>query len=121
MGFENINETHGPTAENVRPVRSRSRPARLDGFEVHLPPSLDHAQSSLHQDSSTVHPLAHFVSYDKFTNTHKAFLTAITKNNEPKHFKQAVKDVRWVEAMKREIQALEENETWSLEELPKGK
>ncbi|GJW65599.1 putative RNA-directed DNA polymerase, partial [Tanacetum coccineum] len=42
-------------------------------------------------------------------------------NNEPKHFKQAVKDVRWIEAMKQEIQALEENKTWTLEELPKGK
>jgi hypothetical protein len=121
MGFQTINEAHGPTVENTRPVRSRSRPARLDGFEVNLPPSLDHTQSSLHQDSSTVHPLAHFISYDNFTNTHKAFLTAITANNEPKHFKQAVKDSRWVEAMKREIKALEENETWSLEELPKGK
>ncbi|GJT19801.1 putative RNA-directed DNA polymerase, partial [Tanacetum coccineum] len=40
---------------------------------------------------------------------------------EPKHFKQAVKDVRWIEAMKQEIQALEENKTWTLEELPKGK
>ncbi|GJS88300.1 putative RNA-directed DNA polymerase [Tanacetum coccineum] len=120
-GFETISETHGPTVEHARPTRSKSRPARLDGFEVNLPPSLDHTQSSLHQGSSTVHPLAHFISYDNFTNTHKAFLTAITTNNEPKHFKQAVKDVRWIEAMKQEIQALEENKTWTLEELPKGK
>ncbi|GJS77671.1 putative RNA-directed DNA polymerase [Tanacetum coccineum] len=120
-GFETISETHGPTVEHARPTRSKSRLARLDGFEVNLPPSLDHTQSSLHQGSSTVHPLAHFISYDNFTNTHKAFLTAITTNNEPKHFKQAVKDVRWIEAMKQEIQALEENKTWTLEELPKGK
>ncbi|GJY85560.1 putative RNA-directed DNA polymerase [Tanacetum coccineum] len=72
-GFETISETHGPTVEHARPTRSKSRPARLDGFE------------------------------------------------EPKHFKQAVKDVRWIEAMKQEIQALEENKTWTLEELPKGK
>ncbi|GJU02223.1 putative RNA-directed DNA polymerase [Tanacetum coccineum] len=32
-----------------------------------------------------------------------------------------LKDVRWIEAMKQEIQALEENKTWTLEELPKGK
>ena len=120
-GFEAVSETHGPTVEHARPTRSKSRPARLDGFEVNLPPSLDHTQSSLHQDSSTVHPLAHFISYDNFCNNHKAFLTAITINNEPKHFKQAVKDIRWIEAMKQEIQALEENETWSLNELPEGK
>ncbi|KAJ0432465.1 putative RNA-directed DNA polymerase, Protochlorophyllide reductase [Helianthus annuus] len=30
-------------------------------------------------------------------------------------------DQRWVDAMQREIQALEANETWSLEDLPEGK
>ncbi|GJZ02841.1 leucine-rich repeat protein [Tanacetum coccineum] len=55
-GFETISETHGPTVEHARPTRSKSRPARLDGFEVNLPPSLDHTQSSLHQGSSTYKP-----------------------------------------------------------------
>ncbi|GJU50498.1 putative RNA-directed DNA polymerase [Tanacetum coccineum] len=46
---------------------------------------------------------------------------AITSNNEPKHFQQAIQDPRWMEAMKKEIQALEQNKTWTLEELPNEK
>lgn len=32
-----------------------------------------------------------------------------------------MQDERWREAMKKEIQALELNETWTLEQLPEGK
>ncbi|GJS24278.1 putative RNA-directed DNA polymerase [Tanacetum coccineum] len=82
--------------------RSRTRPTYLDDYEVQLPPSIDHKQPTSSRESSTVHSLAHYVSYDNFTNTHKAFLSAITSNNEPKHFQQAIQDPRWIEAIKKE-------------------
>nr|KAJ0215676.1 hypothetical protein LSAT_V11C300142910 [Lactuca sativa] len=53
--------------------------------------------------------------------TTNIILAAITTNDEPKHFKQAIQDPKWIEAMKKEIQALEQNDTWTLETLPKGK
>ena len=65
--------------------------------------------------------MSNFVSYEHFSNSHRAFLTAIDSTNEPKFFHRAVKDERWKEAMRKEIQALEENGTWTLEELPDGK
>ncbi|KAK1412293.1 hypothetical protein QVD17_33424 [Tagetes erecta] len=115
-------KTNGPTPENVeQSKRTRSRPKHLNDYEVRLPPSIDHEQSTSSQGSSTVHPLAHFISYDKFTNSHKAFLAAITSNDEPKHYKQAVKNPKWREAMQNEIKALQANGTWSLEKLPEGK
>ncbi|XP_076943736.1 uncharacterized protein LOC143614087 [Bidens hawaiensis] len=49
------------------------------------------------------------------------FLAAIGSNDEPKTFNEAIHDVNWREAMKKEIPALELNGTWSLEELPEGK
>ncbi|GKB82293.1 uncharacterized mitochondrial protein-like protein [Tanacetum coccineum] len=40
---------------------------------------------------------------------------------EPQSFTQASKDVKWIEAMNKEIQALEQNKTWTLTTLPQGK
>lgn len=57
----------------------------------------------------------------KFQIQHKAFLSAITSNSEPKFFREAMHDNNWEEAMKKEIQALEKNGTWTLKEILKGK
>jgi len=35
------------------------------------------------------HPLAHYVSYDKFSPNHRVLLATITSHNEPRHFSQA--------------------------------
>nr|XP_009792974.1 PREDICTED: uncharacterized protein LOC104239923 [Nicotiana sylvestris] len=40
---------------------------------------------------------------------------------EPSSYKEAVADPKWVEVMKLEIASLEENNTWSIVDLPKGK
>ncbi|GJT48194.1 hypothetical protein Tco_0974351 [Tanacetum coccineum] len=56
-----------------------------------------------------------------FSTNHKAFLAAITNNDEPKYFKQAAQDARWREAMQKKVKALEKNGTWTLEYLPEGK
>ncbi|RVW71061.1 Retrovirus-related Pol polyprotein from transposon RE2 [Vitis vinifera] len=47
--------------------------------------------------------------------------SAIISSNDPKSFKEAMKDVGWQKSMHEEIRALEENGTWTLEPLPKGK
>ena len=54
---------------------------------------------------------------DKFSMHHHAFLAAITIGVEPKSFGEAVKDERWRNAMKKEIQALEDNGTWIMKPL----
>ncbi|KAL6331602.1 hypothetical protein AAG906_011542 [Vitis piasezkii] len=45
----------------------------------------------------------------------------IISSNDPKSFKEAMKDVGWQKSMHEEIRALEENGTWTLEPLPNGK
>ncbi|KAL6333340.1 hypothetical protein AAG906_028525 [Vitis piasezkii] len=40
---------------------------------------------------------------------------------EPNTYVEAIKDERWREAMRNEIQALEDNETWTVEDLPPRK
>lgn len=52
---------------------------------------------------------------------HHAFLSKIMTVKEPHIYREAVKDPRWVEAMKNETNALEENMTWKLCQLLPGK
>ena len=58
---------------------------------------------------------------DTFSMQYCTFLAAITTSVEPNSFVEAMKDDRWKGAMKREIHALEENKTWTVEPLPLGK
>ncbi|KAF5812650.1 putative RNA-directed DNA polymerase [Helianthus annuus] len=104
-----------------RPKRNKAPPKHLNDFVVNLPPSVDHTHPASTQDASTVYPSAHYISYNNFSSNHKRFLAAITTSVEPKNFKQAMQDPKWVEAMQREIQALEQNNTWTIESLPEGK
>ncbi|KAL6316699.1 hypothetical protein AAG906_019630 [Vitis piasezkii] len=64
-------------------------------------------------------PLPHYINCDNFLHYRK-FLAAIISSNDPKSFKEAMKDVGWQKSMHEEIRALEENGTWTLEPLPKG-
>ncbi|GKU93723.1 hypothetical protein SLEP1_g7291 [Rubroshorea leprosula] len=72
-------------------------------------------------NSGTLYPLSNHLSYNSFSPNQKAYLAAITSLDEPKTFTQAVKSEHWQEAMRKEITALEQNETWTLERLPLGK
>ncbi|KAL4586016.1 hypothetical protein LXL04_010646 [Taraxacum kok-saghyz] len=98
--------------------RVRFHPKNLRDFHVTLPPSID---NSLPTHTSTDHPISNYVAYANFSTNHKAFLTALQENDEPKYYKQAANDEKWREAMKKEIKALEDNDTWTLEDLPAGK
>ncbi|GKD04000.1 retrovirus-related pol polyprotein from transposon TNT 1-94 [Tanacetum coccineum] len=121
--FETNKSNEGAEAQaETRPTRTRTQPSRFKDFVVQVPPSVKHPVSTSNQVTSTVrYPISNLVSYDKFSTNHKAFLAAITNNDEPKCFKQAAQDVRWREAMQKEVKALEKNGTWTLEYLPEGK
>jgi hypothetical protein len=77
--------------------------------------------ASLSATSGIAHPISHYVSYDKFSPSHTAFLAVITSNDEPTSFSQTIKNPQWREAMANEIAALEANNTSTLETLPPGK
>jgi len=70
---------------------------------------------------STAYPIAHDVNCANFSARHKQFLAAITAERELVTFSEAVKDERWHTAMQNEIQALENNRTWQVVDLPSGK
>ncbi|KAJ4718835.1 Retrovirus-related Pol polyprotein from transposon TNT 1-94 [Melia azedarach] len=71
--------------------------------------------------SGTHYPIAHYINCGNFSMNYRQFLAAITSGQEPRSFKEAMKDVGWKESMQEEIQALEDNGTWTLEVLPLAK
>ncbi|XP_075080658.1 uncharacterized protein LOC142166132 [Nicotiana tabacum] len=55
------------------------------------------------------------------TNVRRKLVANISAIIKPQTFQEASKDERWIEAMKLEIKALEDNNTWEIVDLPKGK
>ncbi|GJV43753.1 putative RNA-directed DNA polymerase [Tanacetum coccineum] len=49
-----------------------------------------------------------------------SFVTNLNKTVEPKSYKEAVLDSKWIDAMNAEIEALNRNNTWTITELPSG-
>ena len=74
-----------------------------------------------HISFSTIFSLANYFPLSQLSHSHHAFLTNFLENQEPRSYSQAMKFVEWCDAMAKEIQALESNNTWSLCSLPKRK
>ena len=70
--------------------------------------------------SSKLYPIGNYVTCHKFSISHRAYLAAIAKIVELRFFHEAVKDLHWKDAMIKEIEALEKNNTWSVVNLPPG-
>ena len=70
---------------------------------------------------SSLYPLSKYLSYDKFSSDHVAFLSAISHDVEPTTYSQAVQHAHWRNAMDIEIKALEQSNTWTIQDLPPGK
>nr|CAD1835727.1 unnamed protein product [Ananas comosus var. bracteatus] len=71
--------------------------------------------------SGTVHPIENFICHNNLSQSHKAFVVALDENIEPRNYSQAMKDPRWRDAMAQEINGLEDNGTWTVEDLPPNK
>ncbi|KAL6565862.1 hypothetical protein OROHE_004917 [Orobanche hederae] len=79
------------------------------------------ASSPPQHTSGTPFPMAHYISCDNFSQPYQKFLAAVITGDEPRSFKEAMKNDGWKQAMQEEIKALEDNGTWTLEHLPPGK
>ncbi|CAA7032085.1 unnamed protein product [Microthlaspi erraticum] len=100
-----------------RGQRKKTQSVTLKNFVVNT------AQSTFLRKSGTpaTYPIGNYVNCNRFSETHTAYLVAITENIEPRSFKTAMGLKQWQQAMGKEVIALEENETWTLEDLPPGK
>ncbi|KAJ4769381.1 hypothetical protein LUZ62_053638 [Rhynchospora pubera] len=103
----------------VRGDRMRRAPARYADYICYTARIDD--EPNITGSSNSRYPINHCVTCNKFSHAHRVFLNAITKETEPGHFGEAIKCEKWCEAMRNEIDALERNNTWTVENLPPGK
>ncbi|RVW38185.1 Retrovirus-related Pol polyprotein from transposon RE1 [Vitis vinifera] len=68
-----------------------------------------------------LYPLTHFLSFKKFSPSHKAFLVSLNTISIPTTVSEALTNEKWKQAMNMEMKALEKNKTWELVKLPTGK
>ncbi|XP_047252510.1 uncharacterized protein LOC107841007 isoform X1 [Capsicum annuum] len=69
----------------------------------------------------TRYPISHHLYYDNTSLAYQCYVDCFSALVEPQNFSEAAGDERWTQAMKLEIQALENNNTWELVDLPPGK
>ncbi|XP_070026237.1 uncharacterized protein [Nicotiana sylvestris] len=72
-------------------------------------------------NTTTPYSMANYVSYNSLSPSYQSYIAAFSTIVEPSSYEEAIKDPRWVEAMKSEIAALEANHTWEFVSLPPGK
>lgn len=65
----------------------------------------------------TKHPMSNYLSYDKLSHTHKAYVSRISNLFVPKTIQEALSDPNWKLAVKEEKDALNKNNTWSITDL----
>ena len=61
------------------------------------------------------------VQIDNLPAEFHAFHTQLSQYSEPNNYEEAAKKHEWVQAMNKEIEALNNNNTWDLVDLPAGK
>ncbi|XP_075083420.1 uncharacterized protein LOC142167160 [Nicotiana tabacum] len=69
----------------------------------------------------TPYALSNYITYDKLNPQHQTNIAKISTVTKPKSYSEALKDPRWVDAMKDEIEALPKNHTWEITSLPAEK
>ncbi|GKC32899.1 ribonuclease H-like domain-containing protein, partial [Tanacetum coccineum] len=58
------------------------------------------------------------VNYANLNHDNYCFASALNKSVEPTCYKEAILDSNWIDAMNAEIEALNENHTWEITDLP---
>lgn len=116
-----------PPRQGKRPIKMTTRLSdyvlynATSDMQTHHALSLSDSQSPSTVQGNSLYPLTNYVSDDKFSPGHRAFLAAITNNDEPKYFKDAVRVKVWNNAMNKEVDPLKINKTWDIVDLPPGK
>ncbi|KAK7406483.1 hypothetical protein VNO78_08110 [Psophocarpus tetragonolobus] len=128
-GSGNVQESNPPSLHEVTPSNpinlSDSNELLSENIEAQVDQNLD-LPIALIKGTRTCtqqprYPLSNFLSFEKFSPTHKTFLTNLNSTHTPSSVSEALTDRKWKHAMDVEMEALHKNRTWELVILPPGK
>nr|GEU75404.1 hypothetical protein [Tanacetum cinerariifolium] len=97
--FPSNTEEGGP----MRSQRISKFPAKLNEFVL---------------DIKVKYGLNKYANHSFLKPENYSFVSNLNKGHEPSSYEEAVKDIRWVNAMNEEMNALYENKTWDITDLP---
>ena len=112
------------TSVPSRPVRTKQLPSKFKDFiglpKTHaiLPIDSPSLSSGKNSSSSVTYPIQNHLTYSNFSPKYQAYLSEVSKTAMPYTFKQTAPHPHWFQAMKAEIQAMEDNDTWDLVPTP---
>ena len=84
---------------------------------------MKHTQDYIRYTARPIDPsylIANYITCNKFFDGHGCYLAIIIKLIEHRFVLEVVKDPKWREAMTKDLEALDLNHTWSIEDLPLG-
>ena len=88
---------------------------------VPKPPSDDlDLPIALRKGKRNTYPISNYLSYDRISESHRAYLTRMSDMLVPKNIHEALGDLNWRKAVREEIKALEKNETWEIVNTPRN-
>lgn len=67
------------------------------------------------------YPISNHVSSQRLSDPLKAFVCQLSSDHIPTKIQEALKDPKWVQEIKEEMEALQGKETWNLVSLPRNK
>ncbi|BBH02251.1 transposable element gene [Prunus dulcis] len=113
--------------ENILEVTTPTRLVHLDdktiGYQLPFRQNRGKPPNRYSPDigKTSKYPIANHVSTEKLSEPLKAFVHQLSAIHIPTKVSEALKDPKWVQAIKEEMKALEKNQTWTLETIPRGK
>lgn len=116
---QNVPKDEGPnTRPNKRVIRQPSWFNDCIMHCTHIPGEESKSKVFTSPHSPPTYP---YIESPILTEAHKCFLTSVSKVTEPNSYAEACNHQEWVDAMNKELQALKENNTWTIMPLPADK
>jgi hypothetical protein len=113
-----------PVVEPLRrSTRQTTKPAYLQDFHCNLVNNTIHdsASSVTNPSSSSKYPLSASLTYQSLSPAHTHYIMNLSTISEPSSYEEAMKNENWTNAVKTELSALMNTNTWSLVTLPPHK